>query len=403
MDVKRLGLIASLVGCGFHSSAGQAPSDGSVPPVLDAPDASIDAPDAMVLPDAQSCFGTGLLKGVCLVPLPSAPVTLPRGNAVINTDATGGANCDRLVTQTGGGPQLCVIAGTTITVTGSIAATGGHPLVLVGTQTVTIAAGSTLDVSSTATPRRVGAGSNQGCTGAGINGADDTGGGGGGAGGSFGTIGGKGGVGDTNNNGNPNGSAPGGTPVAAQPTPTVLRGGCSGGRGGAPDNMHAGGTAGDGGGAVYLIAGSKITVAGNVFASGAGGGASTGNGGAEQGAGGGGAGGMIGFDAPMIQVDGLVVANGGAGAGGGGVSGGEDGGDGTTTMWDKRAVSGKGNQNPSGNGGDGADGTAINMVGQLDGANSVGGGGGGAGGLGLIWTYGILTGGATTSPALTQR
>jgi hypothetical protein len=43
-------------------------------------------------------------------------------------------------------------------------------------------------------------------------------------------------------------------------------------------------------------------------------------------------------------------------------------------------------------------GTAINVGAGLDGSDSGGGGGGGAGGLGVIWTWGTLTG-TMISPA----
>jgi hypothetical protein len=352
--------------------------------------------------DARVCFGTGLLQ-LCLTSPPSQAVTLPGGANPLDTGVN--ANCTQIVSQASG-PDLCVIAGTSVTVAGSLVAVGARPLVLIGADAVTVASGGAVDVSSRANPRRTGAGTNTGtCTTTGINGKNDAGGGGGGAGGSFGTAGGKGGTGDLNMNDLPAGTAAGGTPGPAQATPMVLRGGCSGGAGGDGNNTAAtqtGGAGGDGGGAVYLIAGTMITIDGDVFASGAGGRVASNIAGSEQGAGGGGSGGMIGLDAPTIQVQGHVVANGGAGAGGGAQVGGTNGGDGTTTQWNKRASAGQGDPASSGPGGDGAQGTAIGMTTNLDGGAGDGAGGGGAGGLGLVWIYGNTPGTTMISPAPTR-
>jgi hypothetical protein len=342
--------------------------------------------------DARVCFGQGVVQ-VCLDTAPTRAVTLP--GAVNPLDTSAATNCTKIVTQTSG-PELCVIAGTTVTVSGSFAAIGTRPLVLIGSDAVNVT--NTLDVSSKiAGGSRTGAGANDaGCT-VGSNGKNDSGGGGGGAGGSFGTIGGAGGTGDLPNNHLPIGTATGGTPGAAQAVPTVLRGGCKGSLGGDgadSDATHTGGVGGDGGGAVALIAGNSITISGDVFASGAGGAVTSGAGGFEQGAGGGGSGGMIVLDAPAVQVPGHISANGGAGAGGGGNVGGALGGDGSTTMWNRRATGGNGDKSGGQGGlaGDGADGTTINMITNLTGGGGDAAAGGGAGGLGLVWTYGTMSG-----------
>jgi hypothetical protein len=386
-----------LAACSFRASPTQsAPSDSS------GSSGSDSGVDVMKPPptDGGACFGKGLLK-ICLDAAPSQMVMLPGAMNPLDTGVDG--NCTKIVGQTNG-PELCVIAGMTVRVSGSFAAIGTRPLVLIGADSITVS--STLDVSSKiAGGSRKGAGANDpGCT-VGSNGKNDSGGGGGGAGGSFGTIGGSGGDGDHNNNFPPAGTAPGGTPGAVQATPAVLRGGCKGSSGGAGADVAAsqtGGAGGDGGGAVYLIAGNLITISGEVFASGAGGAVVPGSSGFEQGAGGGGSGGMIVLDAPTIQVQGRIAANGGAGAGGGADTGGTPGGDGTTMMWDKRAPGGNGDTNSMGNAGGGADGTTRNMTTNLDGSTGDAAGGGGAGGLGLVWTYGNVTG-AMISPAPVMR
>jgi hypothetical protein len=108
---------------------------------------------------------------------------------------------------------------------------------------------------------------------------------------------------------------------------------------------------------------------------------------------------MIVLDAATIKVPGHIAANGGAGAGGGADVGGMSGGDGTTMMWDKRALGGNGDKNVGGDAGNGADGSTINMTTNLAGGSGNPAGGGGAGGLGLVWTYGTVMGGAMISPA----
>jgi hypothetical protein len=394
--VKSLGFVVLLAGCGFQSAPpGAGPVDASSAggDAVTAVDATVDTP--VVNPDARACFGT--LVNLCFAAPPTNDVPFAGQPPPLDTGVDG--NCTRVVTQSGG-PTLCVIAGRTITVAGSLVVIGARPLVLLASETISVP--GVLNASSVLNVRR-GAGANTGiCTMNGITGQGDSGGGGGGAGGSLGTAGGRGGDGDLNDNGQPNGIANGGVPGVAQSTPTVLRGGCSGGRGGDSDQQHRGGVGGDGGGAVYLIAGTSITIAGDVFASGAGGGAVSNSGGIEQGGGGGGAGGMIVLEAPIVDASGRVVANGGAGGGGGGLtSGGTAGGDGTTTSWDQRAVGGIAAE---ANGGNGADGTAVARTTNLDGTSDTGGAGGGAGGLGLVWVYGApIQNGSKISPAPVRR
>jgi hypothetical protein len=396
--VKALGLIAVLAGCSFQSTrapGSEVDANGGGPGNDAAVDAGLDAP--VIPPDMQSCYGVGLVR-VCLAVQPRGPVTLP--GVLATLDTTLSANCDQVVAQQGG-PQLCVIAGTTVTVNGSLIAIGARPL-------VTVNGTAKIDASSvTGAGSRQGAGGNAAECSRSDKGKNDSGGAGGGAGGSFGTAGGKGGTGDLDSSDPPGNTAVGGDPGAAQTAPTVLHGGCIGGAGGEganSDQRNTGGAPGDGGGAVYLIAGNQIKIDGSVFASGGGGRVTTGIAGRLEGAGGGGSGGMIVLDAHTIQVQGRVVANGGAGGGGGGNVGGTTGGDGSTLLWNQRAAAGIGDQvaapGPAGNG---AQGTAAGATTNLEGNNSNLGAGGGAGGLGLIWTYGTLNGGALMSPAPDQH
>jgi hypothetical protein len=386
-----------LVGCGFQSTTmattdanQQQTADGSIDAM------AVNPPDAM--PDAQVCFGSGLVK-VCLDSAPTAPVSY---SGMTSLDTSNVANCTRTFPNPGG-PELCVVAGTTVTVAGTLTVTGSRALVLIGATTLGVP--GTLDVSSTlnTNPRR-GAGANTGACQNASAADSDSGGAGGGGGGSFATKGGNGGTGDLNDSGNPRGTARGGNAGNALPAPTFLRGGCRGGDGGAADNQHNHGRGGDSGGAVYLIAATSISITGDVFASGAGGNTDPDATGAEEGGGGGGTGGMIGIDAPVIAISGRVAANGGAGGGGGALNaGGAHGGDGSTINWNARASKGTRAMDPAGDGGDGAPGTAVGQIDNLNGTSSDGGGGGGGGGLGVIWIDGTVTDGSKVSPAPTPH
>jgi hypothetical protein len=406
--VKVLGVTAILAACNFQSTRDPgAEVDASASgPSVDAAVDSTPSPDGPPpMPDAQNCFGVGIVK-VCLQVQPAGSINLP--GVMSTVDTTSSANCDQVVAQQGG-PALCVIAAANITVVNGLIAIGTRPLVVIATDSITVNSNGKIDVSSpTGAGARRGAGSNFDQCSRSDKGRNDSGGAGGGGGGSFGTVGGTGGTGDLNNSAPPGNTATGGNPGAASAPPTVLRGGCIGGAGGEGDNSdqsRIGGAAGDGGGAVYLIAGNRIAINGDIFASGGGGRVTSAPGGRQEGGGGGGSGGMIVLDAPTIQVQGRVVANGGAGGGGGGSVGGTAGGDGSTLLWNQRANAGIGDPvpPPAGPAGNGAQGTTAGVTTNLDGNSSDLGGGGGAGGLGLIWTYGTLNGGAQMSPAPNQR
>ena len=396
--MKRLITVAALGACGFGSSATGVPQDGSTSDAPPAIDAMVVAPPIDAAPvdsttppslDAQACFGHGLVT-ICFSTVPTDAVIL---TGTIDTGVD--SNCPVRAVQSG--IELCVIAGRTVTVSGTFIATGARPLVIVGVEDVTIESGGVVDVSSK-TGVRKGAGANTGTCANADPGEDDGGGGGGGGGGGLGTAGGTGGEGDHNRNTRSDGTGLGGAAGSAQAV-TALRGGCAGGRGGAA--AQTGGPGGDGGGGVYLIAGRTLTVAGAVYASGGGGGALNNNDGAEQGGGGGGAGGVIGLDAPSVNLSGIVAANGGAGGGGGWVgTGGKPGEDGTTLMWNMRAR--HGDPGPGGDG-NGADGTTVGKTDMLTPRDAQGGGGGGAGGLGFVRIDGTVTGGAQVSPAPTPH
>lgn len=344
-----------------------------------APDADVDAPG----PDAQLCYGQGLAP-VCLTSAPMGARTL---DVAIDTDAMG--TCSDVIAQVGG-PELCVIAATQITVSASVTVTGSRPLMLLATETITV--DGVLDVSSRRSPARVGAGANFTACGAGTAPLNTTNGAGGGAGGTFGAAGATGGDGApagvvVNNNG----VAPAVLPV------TFVRGGCKAQDGG-DSGTAQGGLGGASGGAVYLFAGTMIDVTGNIFASGAGAGASA----LRAGGGGGGAGGLIGLEAPTINVSGILAANGANGSGGSGsTAGGGAGTDGATTLFSTQPAGTAGGATGGGAGGRGATGAVAASIGGT-GSTAVAGtaGGGGGGGPGVIYVKGTFTG-TQVSPAPT--
>src|SRR5262245_9417809 len=115
--------------CSFHPL--QDTSDGSMQPGSDGPAPSPDAADApAATADAQQCFGTGLVH-VCLDAPPNAPLTLT------GPFDTGGSGCTKVAPQADAS-ELCVLAGTTATVTGTFTATGTRALVVIGAQSVTV-------------------------------------------------------------------------------------------------------------------------------------------------------------------------------------------------------------------------------------------------------------------------
>lgn len=368
---------------------------GAVP---DRPDGSMNDSDGSdVRPDtAPGCFGGGLFSAICPMPLPTAQVNIT-ADRTINTAMTGNNNCDQIIPQPGGGAPLCLVLGTSITISPGVKliGIGDNPLVLLATGSFTI--NGTIDVSShVAAGVLLGAGAQTqtscGSVGTGQNGGGVDGAGGGGAGGSFSTMGGTGG------NGRNGGS--GGTPGSTQAV-TDLRGGCPGGKGGAGSGGGGAGNPGNGGGAVYVIAGGSLTISGTIDASGSGGGGGGGAVNAGSGGGGGGSGGMIVLDAPSITLSGSVYAN---GAGGGGGNGSQVGNVGAVGVEPSSATTqASGGTGGAGGGGAGGKGYARDMpaTNGVNGSSQYCAGGGGGGGAGSVRVFGVppsSLGGAISPP-----
>jgi hypothetical protein len=324
-------------------------------------------PDAFVYEDAPTpgmvCYGTGLATA-CFATAPSTPVTL---NAAIATD---GGQC---ATNVIGNPPLCVIAGSTVTVTGTVVATGTKPLVLVAVTTVDVQ--GTLSAASTrAGTEVIGASADFAQCNAGTPPTAGT--GAGGAGGSFGGSGGDGGNG-TNNAG-------AGTHGASQ-APAAMRGGCPG-----QDGDGNGGAPGHGGGAIALVADTSITVEGSVDASGE---AGAGGDHPSGGGGGAGAGGLIVLDAPTVTATGSIFTNGGGGGEASGVTGNDGDAGNDPTVTGAAATNGGTSGGQGGAGGVGATAAASGQS-----VNNHAGGGAG-GGVGVIKLYRATSiGGGTVSP-----
>jgi hypothetical protein len=322
-------------------------------------------------PAPPGCHGTGLGVVVCLAQPPLVGLQVLGTRAVDTT--LGSQDCEALT-----GPTMddyCVLAGTSVSITGFLYAQGPRPLVIVSLSTLDV--GGSIDVAShrSASPQLVGAGGDDPTCG-GTQTTQDT---GAGFGGSLGSQGGDGG-----SSAPPDGVA--GPVIVA----TALHGGCRGGYG---LTATANGVGGHGGGIVDLIAEGSISVLGSINASGSGGG---GAGATNNGGGGGGSGGMIVLDAPLMTFDNgttAIFANGGGGGGGSSsstVSTGSNGGDpanytaGGGGGGGVGAVGGPGS--PSGGlGGDGASAAAEATTGH-DGGNG-GGNGGGGGGVGIIRVF----------------
>jgi hypothetical protein len=320
------------------------------------------------------CFGSvnGFVKP-CFGPndVPDTAVVL---NAAIDTD---GAACSTTVKAA---PGLCVIAGTTITINGTVSVTGTKPLVLLATTGAITVEGALDGASHIATPNVKGPAADDGtCDNGTAPGAN-----GGGAGGSFGALGGNGGDGLVAGN-NTHGIA-----GAAAAAVSNIRSGCRGQDGADGTNAIGKGIGGHGGGALYLIAETSITInaAGTINASGAGGDGGDANS-ASAGGGGGGSGGLIGLDAPALANAGNIFSNGGGGGEGSGTTGiGASGTDPTPTLI--------GAGGSIGTGGDGGNG-GVNGAGVTGGTTNRGGGGGG-GGAGVVKLFGGAAANGTINP-----
>jgi len=353
-------LVLPLLGaCAFHLPGGNNnPKDGPTDtPVIDMPVIDmpvIDMPVDMPPPiDANLCFGT--FSRVCLEAAPTAPLMVTSN---INTQTSG--LCQQTTTNPDG---ACVIAGTTVSFSGTIVLAGGRPLIVVASEGA-ITIDGVLDGASHRTST----------SGPGANSADciaptapkNS---GGGSGGSFGAAGGNGGSGS---------GGVGGIAAPAQ-LATKLRGGCAGTTGGGSQP----GVGGDGGGALDFV-GASVTVNGILNASGAGG-----NGGirTDSGAGGGGSGGLIVFDTGALTVSstGKVVANGGGGGeGSGDLANGSAGIDPNPSNPGTAAAGGSGGTNGGGNGGAGGASTTQTSAAGANGINGTDGGGAAGGGTGIV-------------------
>lgn len=328
---------------------------------------------------ATNCYG-GLVRA-CFTSVPSAALVLA------DTIDTGTDPRCTVVTQSAG-PDVCAIAGTSITMAGDTVVTGPRALMLVSLGPITVS--KKLDASSNTAANRAGPASNSVLCDAAVSGnPGNGGGGGGGAGGTFISMGGGGGAG--------NGTGGGLTTNANAPQQAmVLRGGCPGGQGGSNVGGAGGtgGAGGNGGGAVYLF-GSSIVITAELRASGGGGHHALP---VDAGGGGGGSGGMLVLEAPQITVmapGGQIVAH---GAGGG--EGSHDppaGGDGRDDRDWMSIPSGGSGVAEAGNGGNGAFGSTAATNGSTGGGGGAAGGGGGGGGTGAVRFRGQL-GGVQISP-----
>jgi len=297
------------------------------------------------------------LFAACFQTLPSNTLAI---SSAIDTDSDSRCSVQH---QANSGPDVCVIAAGTMTVTGSVRVTGSKPLVLAAATDLTV--NGLIDVRGIAGQAAPAAADQSPClpTGNGIFSMTSPGGGGGagfGTGGaSGGGMGGQGGPPDT--------------------PPMYVRGGCSGGFGAGQAQGANGGARGQGGGGIYLVANNSITINSGAAIEASGGG----GGGSVDGGGGGGTGGMIGLDSPFVEVDGDVISNGGGGGGGGGTGvAGSAGSTGSLT-----SAAGGGGANLGGSGGTGGLGATAPTSGMAPGNCSTPpcGGGGGGGGVGVIW------------------
>jgi hypothetical protein len=311
-------------------------------------------PDAFVRP--ANCFGTGYTV-VCPAVLPNVPYNITTTTSIL-TDV-GSSACALLSPPN---DPVCVVAGTTVTISSFLSAHGQRPLVVLSL--------ATLDVPGEIDVFSVKDAPGAGFTGVGCAGTPPTLTGGGGDGGSFGSTGGNGGA-----------TVPPGGIAGAAFIPTALRGGCPGGAGKDQSSF-----VGLGGGAVALIANNGISVLGTINASGSAGGAARAD---HSGGNGGGAGGMIVLDGASLTVGSNteLFANGGGGGGGKSTLGlvGGDGRDPSST--NTGGGGGGGGGVTGGGGGDGAtlDSSRSPVAAQRGGDGSSGAGdGGGGGGFGVI-------------------
>jgi len=303
-------------------------------------------------PDARFCFGSGFVR-VCLVDPPSAVLVLG-ADMTLDTDSSP-------LCSASDHPDLCVVAGTVVAVSGALRATGARPLVLLSASTLQVS--GSVDVASRRSDATLGAGADSSdCA---TPPPDTT------SGGPGGSFGGAGGAGASSSMG-------GGTAAPPAGAVSTVRGGCAGTAGGSIGSP--GGAGGHGGGAVVLIA-AALDVDGTLNASGAGG-----SGGTLGGfGGGGGSGGLIvlGADQVRIASTASVFANGGGGGASGAAGVGNPGQDPR-----EPGTAAAGGTGISGSGGAGSVGARLDGVAGQD----FGGGGGGAAGVIRVFGGGGATG-----------
>ena len=366
--IRALALAISTAGC--HWVLGLDTYDH--PPPIDAIDAPVDAPDAA---PGFTCLGRDLVRNICAATSRFQPLQL--ASETIDTDQD--SRC-LPVTQSNNNPTLCVLIGTTITMSGTIRAHGTRPLGFASITTLTIAPGAVVDVSSAGT--NVGAGTTgPGCIAVStpaqpLNGLAAA----GGAGGSLNGSGGDGG-----SSVDQNGMVGAYAAALGGPLPTGVRGGCPGNPGGIAGSVMAA-PGGAPGGAVLLVAGGVLAIEGAVYAYGSGGGGGArGVSGDFAGGGGGGAGGMIALDGDTIAIGATarLVASGGGGGGGadGTIGPGTAGAQVDLGFPPARANGGPG-AGTAGAGGFGSNSALDGLFGGT--TSSQGGGGGGGGGAGHV-------------------
>lgn len=320
----------------------------------------------------QLCVASKFFSAPICVDGPLQRVEL-EDQQVINTDR----DCTKTIAQDAG-PDVCVIAGSSIIVPGDVTVEGTLPLVLLGIEAIFVHPVENGTNGILQALNAVGRGCPTDRDGPPLEGGMYA---GGGAGGSFITVGGA---------GSPSAAAVGGPQPGPKIVPNGLRGGCNGGKGGTGADNEAGGGVGRAGGALHLLARDQITIHGHVRAVGLGGRAGPDD---FAGGGGGGSGGMIRLEANHVFVGprGAVVAEGGGGGGSARDNAGRDGqhgqNDGSPAIGGDDALGAE-------SGGDGSPSTMVDRTGV-----NGGGGGGGAGQIEIESMITTLDPGAVVSPS----
>src|SRR5262245_31751381 len=104
------------------------------------PDAASDT--ALDVADDPRCFGSDLVR-TCLVSAPTQPFTISQPTTI--DTQSGSLVC---AATDSSGAAYCVLAGTSIAIPATLRAAGTRPLVLIASDSITIASGGTVDVGS---------------------------------------------------------------------------------------------------------------------------------------------------------------------------------------------------------------------------------------------------------------